>query len=132
MGKKFYQALIDVTDFFKDADFTPGIRPKKVWERVLFTPDVNTYLCESRPSLWFEVLDYSAEFPAKIADAKPEVIEAWDAALVDCDKESYYRHRSDVINSAGKILLKKFSFQGEYENDDCEEAVDDAFANHLV
>jgi len=37
-----------------------------------------------------------------------------------------------VINSAGKILLKKFSFQGEYENDDCEEAVGDAFANHLV
>ena len=127
---KFYQGLFDVTAFFKDADVTPGIRPVKIWERVLFTPDVNTYLCEAQPSLCFQVLDYSAEFSPEVHENNPEIVEAWNDALMENDRCVFYMHRSDIISS-GNITIKH-SFQGEWAEEEQDEAVDWAFGNHLI
>lgn len=128
---KFYQGRFDMTPFFKDVDVTPGIRPVKIWERVLFTPDINAYLCESQPSIFFEVLDYCAEFSEEVYENNPEVVEAWDEALIESDKQGYYMHRWDIMDRSGNILFDH-SFQGEWAKDEQDEAVDWAFGNHLI
>lgn len=121
-------------------DRPEGPLPARITERVLFTPDVGVHLCEARASVFVQVLGYDAEFDTDVSD---ELREWWDEQLLDAltQDDDYYVYFSDLVRAYDKDGPVEFTRwfrdlapQGEYESgDDGErEALDDAFANHLV
>jgi hypothetical protein len=117
-----------------------GPLPARITERVLFTPDVGVHLCEARTSIFVQVLGYDAEFDEDVSD---ELREWWDTELLDAltQDDDYYVYHHDLVASYavdGPVEFTRWfrdlAPQGEYESgDDGErEALDDAFANHLV
>lgn len=122
------------------ADRPAGPLPARITERVLFTPDVGVHLCEARRSTYVQVLGYDAEFDEDVSD---ELREWWDGELLEAltGDDDYYVYHSDLVRKYDANAPVEFTGyfphlreQGEYEcTDEGErEALDDAFANHLV
>jgi len=121
-------------------DRPAGPLPARISERVLFTPDVGVHLCEARASVFVQVLGYDPEFDEDVSD---EVREWWYDQLLDAltQDDDYYVYHSDLVASYavdGPVSFTSFfrdlAPQGEYDSTDEgeREALDDAFANHLV
>ena len=108
---RYFQARREVTRDFGISNFPEtrpaGPLPARITERALFTPDSQTYCCESTPSLWVEVLGYEAEWDEEVSD---ELREWWDTELYDVrsNDDDYYVHYSRVV--AHVIVLGGFTF----------------------
>lgn len=149
VSARYFQARRTVHDTAKGGVFNlhafptdrpAGPLPARITERVLFTPDVAVHLCEARASVFVQVLGYDAEFDEDVSD---ELREWWDMQLLEVltGDDDYFIHHSRLVEAYAVDGLVTFTGyfatiapQGEYEcTDEGErEALDDAFANHLV
>lgn len=130
-GKEFrwFQVAIDVTwGFNMDVKPPSEIRPIRIWERCLVTPDIGTYLCEGTPSTYFDVLDYSAEFDGEVDD---DVRDAWDNWLMDAEASPYYMGYRQVWNSDGTPTERLGRWAAQPEDTEAN-AREYAQGNHLV
>jgi hypothetical protein len=102
------------------------VKPTRVWERSLVTPDVRTFVCQATPSAWVDVLDYYAEFDGDVSE---EVREYWEEQFnYTGPVEGYYVHYYDVFDASGRPKWR-YVEQGEDNEEDAREY---AQGNHLV
>jgi hypothetical protein len=122
---RWYQVSRDVTHEWTFTD-DERLKPSRVWERSLVSPDIRTFCCEVTPSAWMDVLEYTAEFEDDVAE---DVREYWEEQLnYTGPVEGYYVHYRDVFDGQGRPKWRHVE-QGE----DTEEAAREyAQGNHLI
>lgn len=123
---RWFQVTREVTHemWFESTEDEP-VKPARVWERSLVTPDIRTFVCQATPSAWVDVLDYYAEFDVDVSE---EVRESWDTLLNENPHGGYYVHYHDVFDASGRPKWRHVE-QGEDNEEDAREY---AQGNHLV
>lgn len=138
---RFFQILLDVTADYQLQVFNAGAPlPTRILRRALITPDEGHHLCSAQKMAWLDFLDLGAEFGDEVEDSHRE---AWEEELVDQGQEpGDYQDWDDLVASyqkeggpEGITFTEKIvasAFQGSYPDSEKQEAIEHAFANHLV
>ena len=136
---RYWQASLVSWDRTKETtlivDTPEGPDPIRVWDRVAFTPDMGEYLCSSTRMVAMTLIGRDVEFDSDVSD---EHREQWnDYFNEEAEDETFYVEWASLVRAYekdGTVLFapmyEKAVYQGEFT--DSNEAIDYAFANHLV
>lgn len=141
MHLRMYQGLVDITTH---CNLTGNRPPRRVYQRVLFTPDEGVHLCSAERMIALHHLDYVCEWEPNI-EIEDEVREQWENGLRESDTQAVdyvrwhdvvdqYHLNAEVTLRTG--LIVEHAYQGAYQDDEDEDAFDsareDAQGNVLV